>query len=391
MVEALPQLMAAPDSNNLHGRLVTLGTPFIDTMSPILRRSERGAKVLRVVSWIIFAILILMLLSLLSYFGLANVGVYFFGILIFLFLIGIFFRIKRRTDHRDYWPIIDAPDHTQPQLLAIGSPMDEPWQVLHHMRIADNPLAVRSNFLSYILSSLRSIVIQRGTVARIHGARSYRDLGWLAKLIMAFLYLSLGFLLFGLLILPDQESASRAGRTAARADEAWLGIVATTTFLFCVLVVFTQLFGREFFSAFFAPFRWCVRLVGSVVNVFPAVMTYGVRYLGWSVLLKIAMGLEGYRFTLPLVEQFPHNVPENFGKYEDMPKQAQQCAMDKRSAWIARHLGDVSQTFGKMAITATDINSLLRAIEEDQSLVHAAYYTDEECIARIADWIAGTG
>jgi hypothetical protein len=28
-------------------------------------------------------------------------------------------------------------------------------------------------------------------------------------------------------------------------------------------------------------------------------------------------------------------------------------------------------------------------IENDETLVHAAYYTDDECIARIADWISG--
>lgn len=30
-----------------------------------------------------------------------------------------------------------------------------------------------------------------------------------------------------------------------------------------------------------------------------------------------------------------------------------------------------------------------RSIWADQSLVHAAYYSDDECIDRIADWIAG--
>jgi hypothetical protein len=74
-----------------------------------------------------------------------------------------------------------------------------------------------------------------------------------------------------------------------------------------------------------------------------------------------------------------------------MPKGAEQRALDKRSAWITRHLGDLTQTFSKMAITSADISSLLRSVEEDQTLVHAAYYTDDECIARIADWIAGKG
>ena len=74
-----------------------------------------------------------------------------------------------------------------------------------------------------------------------------------------------------------------------------------------------------------------------------------------------------------------------------MPSGAERRALDKRSVWISRHLGDVSQTFSKLAVTAADITELLRTVEEDQTLVHAAYYTDDECIARVADWIAGRG
>ena len=112
--------------------------------------------------------------------------------------------------------------------------------------------------------------------------------------------------------------------------------------------------------------------------------------MGWPVLLNIAMGLDGYRFKTPLIEQqHPSPIPNNFVKYEDMSKGAERRAMVRRSAWVARHLEDVSQTFAKLAVTATDITSLLRKVEEDQTLVHAAYYTDDECIARIADWIAG--
>jgi hypothetical protein len=74
-----------------------------------------------------------------------------------------------------------------------------------------------------------------------------------------------------------------------------------------------------------------------------------------------------------------------------MAKGAEDRALDNRSAWIARHLGEISQGFSKLAITAADISSLLRTVEEDQTLVHGAYYTDDECIARIADWIARRG
>ena len=84
-------------------------------------------------------------------------------------------------------------------------------------------------------------------------------------------------------------------------------------------------------------------------------------------------------------------MSEEFVKYENMPSGAERRALDKRSVWISRHLGDVSQTFSKLAVTAADITELLRTVEEDQTLVHAAYYTDDECIARVADWIAGRG
>jgi len=120
-------------------------------------------------------------------------------------------------------------------------------------------------------------------------------------------------------------------------------------------------------------------------------MTYGVRYWGWSVLQAIAMGLEGYRFELPLIKQHPSDIPKEFFRYESMPIGAEQRALAMRNAWIGRHLGGVSETSSKIVVTASDLSSLLRTIEADQSLVHAAYYTDDECIARIARWIAGKG
>ena len=51
----------------------------------------------------------------------------------------------------------------------------------------------------------------------------------------------------------------------------------------------------------------------------------------------------------------------------------------------------MSEAFSKMVITEADLSLLLKKVEADQSLVHAAYYTDDECIARIADWIAAEG
>ena len=65
--------------------------------------------------------------------------------------------------------------------------------------------------------------------------------------------------------------------------------------------------------------------------------------------------------------------------------------MAKRNAWVGRHLDGVAQTFARLVVSPVDLSLLLATIEEDLSLIHAAYYTDDDCISRIADWIAGGG
>jgi hypothetical protein len=58
-----------------------------------------------------------------------------------------------------------------------------------------------------------------------------------------------------------------------------------------------------------------------------------------------------------------------------------------RLAFLQKHAAD--PIVASAVLTAPDLSSLLRLVETDLSLVHAAYYTDDECIERIADWIAG--
>jgi hypothetical protein len=137
------------------------------------------------------------------------------------------------------------------------------------------------------------------------------------------------------------------------------------------------------------PIMWCL---SEPKIIFTALATYWVRAKAWAVLQRMAMGLEGYPFELPQVERNPSNGVNNaIIKYEDMPKDAEHRALNNRNTWISRHLGDVSETFSNMIVAASDITSLLRDVEADESLVHGAYYTDDECIARIADWISGRG
>jgi hypothetical protein len=155
---------------------------------------------------------------------------------------------------------------------------------------------------------------------------------------------------------------------------------------FMGILLYTRIFGPEFYSASFAPLRWCVYRVGAIMGIFRDYATFIVRSRGWSVVLAIAMGLEGYRHQLPRIEQFPSSLPGV--TYENMPAGAQQRALVARGAWIDRHLNNITETFSKLVVTSADITLLQHAIEADQTLVHAIYYTDDECIARIADWIA---
>jgi hypothetical protein len=205
----------------------------------------------------------------------------------------------------------------------------------------------------------------------------------MAKLVLGLMHLLL-FIFFGAVVIFYIIGISFAPVFTAHDIAIWLGLFVIGWIVF--LLYFTNEFGTAFFSAFLSPFRWCNYRLGAIIGIFKDTLTYFVRSRAWSPVLEIAMGLEGYRYQLPLVEKSPSSV--NFVTWKDMPMGAEQRALTKRRDWISRRFDDVAQTFAKMVVTAADIDSLLQTVEADLSLVHAAYYTDHECIALIADWIA---
>jgi hypothetical protein len=394
VVEALPQIIAAPGPNNSPGTIVTLGSPFMDTMSPVLKRAALARRILDIMSWTAFTLIVAALAGLVYVSdGLLRYSAMLAALLLIALPIIQRFVHARRIGLSE----LHGTAQDQPTLFAMGSLIDEAWQILHHIGTMQNPLAVRSNLLGYLFVSLRSGVSRAAQRDRIYSAKSYRDLGTVAKFATAIVHVvtTLLLIVFMILIYVALFAFPEPGLLHyTLQDVAYFAGFLSFSFslVMLILVLFiTKLLGETFYSAFLSPFRWCVRRVGSLGLIFPETATYFVRKRGWSVLQAITMGLEGYRFKLPVVEQFPRSLPEKFVKYENMPTSAEQRAMDRRSTWVARHLGDVSQTFSKLAVTAADTSSLLRMIEDDQTLVHAAYYTDDECIARVADWIAGRG
>src|SRR5215204_2859360 len=101
--------------------------------------------------------------------------------------------------------------------------------------------------------------------------------------------------------------------------------------------------------------------ISATFFLFPGIVTYVIRSHGWSVLQAMAMGFEGYtggqgyRFQLPLVEQYPSDVPKNCVKHEYMPPGAEQRALERRREWIDHELDNVAQTFSKLVVTSADI------------------------------------
>jgi hypothetical protein len=400
VLEALPQITSALSSSASLGKIVTLGTPFMDTISSILQSIWRNRSfqselsriaVISVIIWFILSAAIGFLYDAFGAFGqwfpdrdTFNMIVSPSILIITVLISAIIFTFRFFRKSQNVKAIFNGGAQIQPKFLAIGSVMDEPWQLLYHMRNTPNPMAVETNLIHYLISSMQSHISRSRQIGRIYEVKSYGDLKLLAKLV-----LGLTHLLFLPSVLLMIAAIGVLFLWRPMSFEILLSVVGLFMYFgiwFVWILLFTRTFGPAFYSAFFAPLRWCVYRVDAIKGAFREIATYIVRSRGWSVVLAIAMGLEGYRHQLPRIEQYPTSVPGV--TYENMPAGAQQRALAKRGAWIDRHLDNVAQTFSKLVVTSADITMLQHAIEADQTLVHAAYYTDDECIARIADWIA---
>src|SRR6266487_4486503 len=64
------------------------------------------------------------------------------------------FRFFRKSQNAK--AIFNGGAQIQPKFLAIGSVMDEPWQLLYHMRNTPNPMATETNLIRYLILSMQS-------------------------------------------------------------------------------------------------------------------------------------------------------------------------------------------------------------------------------------------
>jgi hypothetical protein len=149
--------------------------------------------------------------------------------------------------------------------------------------------------------------------------------------------------------------------------------------------------GTRFYSALGSPFRYVRRQVRALAALPAGVGTYIAKVRGWPLVQEIAFGLENYPFKLPQAEFIPTTGRPELFVSEFVQKTALDRAVSARTNWFYRNFGEISELLSKMALSASDMSFLMRLIESDATLVHGTYYTDEDCIDRIADWITDVG
>lgn len=381
--DALPRILTPATAQG--GTVTSLGTPFIDAMVPIEARRKRG-RLVRAVADGIFVVLLLMA-ALIGFFGLwaegdrhgwalfsAGAG----GLALFIAGVPILgLGAKAVASFRRYRQRRRAAP-MRPRWLAIGSAVDEAWQILHHLRRFDNPFVRQRSVLSFLVANWREQAARSVEIARIHGARSWGDLTVAGRIGYVVVLLLGGFCALMIIAIQPHQLRGSYVEFATGISLFWLAIV-----FWSILV-----FGWTFYSALWAPLRWIARQAGALFGLPSAVGTYFVRKKAWTLVQAAAMGLDGYGYALPEVTNAPTSPQVETVVYDDMPTHVEQRALRRRDAWLTAHFGAVSDTFSQISVTAADIAALLQKIESDMSLVHAAYYMEDDCIEQIASWIA---
>src|SRR5712664_911474 len=308
VIEALPKITAASGVSEPLGRLVTLGTPFMDVITPVLKKDARRQDTIIGLGWMCFVVWIFaslqrglpsdkfliglaiaaLLLSAIIFrwstlyprqmklshlkekwkfialevvhwtvagMLVASVALRLSKTWLILFFI-LFFLVPR--GHVLFKP--PAPNASEtlkrfPPLLAIGSRKDEAWQVLHHMRTTENPLAVKPNLIRYLLEAVQSSYAQWAAADRIY----YGSFGYKAQLGAVVTWLSL----LGATVMIV---ASAPGYITSHWSFILSEVHSFALTLLYLILILVLLFGRNYFAALLSPLRWCSRIFGSLAS-----------------------------------------------------------------------------------------------------------------------------
>ena len=396
VAEALPLLQRLPETPTaITGRITTLGTPFVDAMSAICNRSERRHKYMNILAWS-FAIMFVLLIDSAMLGGMymkgdlpnvsGMIAVIFF-LAFYPLIVWLFFanwrrkqRLLKKDGWMEYWTSFKNEGAVRhPFILSISTSMDEAWQLLHNIKIIPNPLAPKSGLISYLLKSRKSYLWRSSQVEKIQGLETFRELGIFTRIIVVALWLWCMYLLYSI---GKSALDVLSGQTTIMLY--FIGVGASVLMALLSVTYFTMFFGTKFYLAMLAPMRWITRQLRATGRLFTVDLgTYIALRRVWSLSQEIVFGLEGYGFEIPHATKEPAFADAATYQYEDLAKGAEERALARRDQWLMRNFGEVTKTFSEMVVTASDLSSLLRKVETDLSLVHAAYYSDDECIERI--------
>lgn len=402
VIEAVRSELGDPSRNTNLGKIVCLGTPFIDTMSRMLASHREDARQAAVVRWILFCAYFGFMGAYLLFVGRLDADIAIASLLFFYLLMAVAFvavvvfviceQIGIKTPvpiQLDKLPIAIVgagigESKAIKRILILNSLRDEAWQALHHISKLKNPLELEHGILNYLWTWRQYYLQSRFYRDRLNGVPALENMNVISWVVACFSTVwwlwGISWVLLGRFIPNDLIAFYNR-------FSDYLGFYMFA--LLSALIFLWPFQGNSVIAAAGAPLIYTMRHVLAFANMPRRLMTYFVRQRGWPVVQRLALGLEGYHRELPQVRQTPAFVSESLFTYENMPHDAERRALQRRASSVGRQLDLATETLSNAALTSTDVTSLLQAIESDLSLVHAAYYTDDECIERIADWITG--
>lgn len=416
VLDALGQLTTTANMSwPRSGKIITLGTPFIDTLlsSKSQYKALSASDDTRVLSGIIWLSVVLSsaMVSLniqplivdRHYYVAPNL----IGIVIIVALL-IFatptlpmFR-NLKTFFYQYFSFLPKPASVilrdgvkmDDVFLVVNSSFDEAWQVLHHIRNTTNPFIVKDSLGHYVGTTFWSNIKIRDRAALLLYRSFTKDLSLMAKIWLAVMYVvyCVPPLIMAYIIALSYINFYKGAEKSIAPTYLFVAICLSPPIIAAWFVrgPLSKIFGDQFYFAFLRPFRWFINRAKSVGGILSDIAVYVIRYRSWSILQRIVLGLDGYRFEMPEIETDPSAILGADVTFVHMPREAEQRALANRNVSVTGRLVEVSRLFANYSVTTTDALALLREIEENTTLVHGAYYSDDACVAEIADWIAGT-
>ena len=387
----LSSIRQKPGTGSL-GKLITIGTPFLDTRSNLRRKDRTGRWLLAgpvLVIWLLVAYLNFAFLQRNWQNVYAEGGeirwdnliiaVLAFSTVALLLIWSAFQSARGWRKWRQIslpWQSLGTLDLWPRSLLVLSSRLDEACQILYHLVRAENPLAPRVGLLAHLRAFRRHYLLQQSSIRRLRGVQRFRDANVHIKAGVIFCF----FFLWSLVVLSCSGS-----------DEFQSDAVKLAYFFLPVVLLVALAQGEQFASALLSPLMALRHQIGVYFLLPNEVTTYIVRKRAWAVFQRTGLGLDAYPAGLPPVTREPGFLRSDNFRYEELPSAIEERALRKRDTGLSQHVGTIAWLLSKDDVTAGDISGLMQSLEQDISLVHAAYYSEPECTDRMARWIADKG